>query len=153
MIFTEAMPTGSWCAGSNSASRADVLQAADQTHPPASKRETTPSFIIIHITHPHKVWLPDEERECMLLQVRHLSLYVRTCVCVCVCAFCSSSAACARENTASYSQKPGFGLFKNLSLFFRFRILRQRKKSEERQYEQRRRRQESAVLQKLLPLV
>lgn len=67
MIFTEAVPAVSQGARSKSASRADVLQAADQTHPPASKREMTPSFIIIHKTHPHKVWLPDEERESVLL--------------------------------------------------------------------------------------
>lgn len=100
----------SQCARSKSASRADVLQAADETHPPVSKRETTPSFIITHKTRPHKVWLPDEEGECMLLEVRHVYM--------CVCAFCSSTAACARENTALYSQKPGFWLLKNLSFLF-----------------------------------
>lgn len=67
VIFTEAVPAVSQRARSKSASRADVLQAVDKTHPPASKRETTPSFIIIHITRPHKVWLPDEEGACMLL--------------------------------------------------------------------------------------
>lgn len=110
VIFTEAVPAVSQCARSKSASRADVLQAADETHPPVSKRETTPSFIIIHKTRPHKVWLPDEEGECMLLEVRHVYM--------CVCAFCSSTAACARENTALYSQKPGFWLLKNLSFLF-----------------------------------
>lgn len=68
VIFTEAVPAVSQCARSKSASRADVLQAVDKTHPPASKRDTADSsFIIIHIIRPHKVWLPDEEGECVLL--------------------------------------------------------------------------------------
>lgn len=43
VIFTEAVPAVSQCARSKSASRADVLQAVDKTHPPASKRETADS--------------------------------------------------------------------------------------------------------------
>lgn len=101
MVFTEAVPAVSQCARSKSASRADVLQAVDKTHPPASKRDTADSsFIIIHIIRPHKAWLPDEEGECVLLSVS-LSVCVR---------FCSSTAVCARENTALYSWKPGFWL-------------------------------------------
>lgn len=88
VIFTEAVPAVSQCAGSKSASRADVLQAADETHPPASKRETTPSFIIIHINRPHKVWLPDEEGE----------YTVCFCRCVMPLYMCVRS-ACAREKT------------------------------------------------------
>lgn len=65
----------------------DVLHAADQTHPPASKRETTPSFIIIQRVRPHKVWLPDEERESVWLLVRHVALCVCVRVCACVCAW------------------------------------------------------------------
>lgn len=54
---------------------ADVLQAVDKTHPPASKRDTaTPSFVIIHISRPHKVWLPDEQ------QVRRVSMAVHAAV-------------------------------------------------------------------------
>lgn len=43
VIFTEALPAVSQCARSKSASRADVLQAVDKTHPPASKRDTADS--------------------------------------------------------------------------------------------------------------
>lgn len=85
VIFTEAVPAVPQCARSKSASRADVLQAVDKTHPPASKRDTADSsFIIIHIIRPHKVWLPDEERECVLLWVRHVSIGL----CACACALC-----------------------------------------------------------------
>lgn len=80
VIFTEAVPAVPQCARSKSASRADVLQAVDKTHPPASKRDTADSsFIIIHIIRPHKVWLPDEERECVLLWVRHVSIGLCAC--------------------------------------------------------------------------
>lgn len=112
VIFTEAVPAVSQCARSKSASRADVLHAADETHPPASKRETTPCFIIIHINRPHKVWLPDEEGE----------YTVCFCRCVMPLYMCVRS-ACARENTALYSQKPGFWLLQN---FFSFFIRKQR---------------------------
>lgn len=36
------------------------------THLLLKEKRQTPSFIIIHITRPHKVWLPDEG-ECLLL--------------------------------------------------------------------------------------
>lgn len=80
------------------------------THLLLKEKQQTPSFIIIHITRPHKVWLPDEEGEYVAVGA--------SCLYMCVCAFCSSMAVCARENTALYSQKPGFWLLKNLSFLF-----------------------------------
>lgn len=85
-----------------------------------------PSFIIIHKTRPHKVWLPDEEGEYFTVGA----------TCLYVCAFCSSTAACARENTALYSEKPGFWLSKNFSFLFFYKKTK-KGKSEQQQYEQR----------------
>lgn len=78
VIFTEAVLAASRCARSKSASRADVLQAADETHPPASKRKTTPSFIIIHKT---------THTKCGYLMRRET-----VCYCSCVKSICVRSA-------------------------------------------------------------
>lgn len=55
--------------------QAAVVQAADRTRPPASKPDMADSsFIIIHIIHPRRRWLPDEEGErvCVLLLYRYV---------------------------------------------------------------------------------
>lgn len=56
---------------------------------------------------------------CVMSLYMYIYIYIYV-VCVCVCAFFSSTAVCARENTALYSQKPGFWLLKNLSFLFFF---------------------------------
>lgn len=54
------------------------------THLLLKETRQTLSFIIIHITHPHKVWLPDEEGVCMCVCVAVGAL----CVCIAVSALC-----------------------------------------------------------------
>ncbi len=106
------MPAVSRCARSKSASRADVLQAVDKTHPPASKRETADSQLHNY------TYNPPTQSVATWWGGRVFVALGASCLCVCVCAFCSSTAVCARENTALYSQKPGFWLLKNLSFLF-----------------------------------
>lgn len=72
------------------------------THPPAFHKGwlRTCSFIIVHITRPHKVYIPDEEWLYMRVHVCECVCacvcVLHVCVCVRICVLCSSKAVCAR---------------------------------------------------------